>query len=170
MIKKALFFGALIVALWGCKKSEDFVNPVYMCECGELTWGGETYPLLLAEYVTLADSLPLSRRYYLTTDVRLEGEDESHNLNFTLELDSVNHPVFFVPNDTVPNLLEEVNFNDDILPYRTFTTVNGVVEVNGAPLGGTETVSMEMLLKEVVNGDTVGFEIPFTGSFSVTIE
>ena len=42
--------------------------------------------------------------------------------------------------------------------------------ITPALLGGTETVAFEMLLREVVGDDTVGFEIPFSGSFSATID
>lgn len=166
----ALFVVATAMLFFGCAKNEDFVNPVYECECGTITWQGAEYPLLLAEYIQPDDDNFLSRRYFLTADVRLEGEVEPHNLSIQLGTDSVDQVVQFIPDDEVFNFFEEVNDNDQLLPYRTYVCTNGVVNFNPAFLGGRESVSFEMILRETVDGDTVGFDIPFSGSFSVTIE
>ena len=171
VMKKFLLFFSLVLGLAfvGCQKSEDFVNPEFMCECGSLNWNGQEYPLLMAEYVLEGEDLFLSRRYFLTTDIRLEGESKPHNLSFQLGIDSVDQAVLYIPADTVFNLVEEVDQNDELFPYRTYTGTNGIVNVNPAILGGTESVSFQIILRETVNGDTVGFDIPFSGNFTVDI-
>lgn len=160
----------MMLFLAGCAKNEDFVNPEYMCECGTITWQGEEYPLLMAEYTQPDDDNILSRRYFLTADIRLEGETEAHNLNIQLGTDSVDQVVQFIPEDEVFNYFEEVNQNDELLPVRTYTCTNGVVNFSPAFLGGTESVSFEMVLRETVNGQPVGFDISFKGNFSVEIQ
>lgn len=160
----------LMMAFVACKKSEDFVNPVYACECGALTWEGESFPLLDASYILAAEDLPLSRKYYLTSDVRAENETETHSINVSFELDSVDHPIFYVPEDTVAVLIEEINLNNELFPYRQYISTVGVINVNGAIFGGQESVSMDLILKELVNGTPVGFDISFKGNFSVNVE
>jgi hypothetical protein len=171
MKKYLLFFSVItLLAAAGCKKSEEFVNPEFMCECGTLSWNGTEYPLLMAEYVIEGEDLFLSRRYFLTTDIRLEGEEMPHNLSFQLGIDSVDQGILYIPTDSVFNLVEEVDQNDQLFPYRTYTGINGIVNTSPAILGGTESVSFQIILRETVNGDTVGFDIPFSGSFTVNIQ
>ncbi len=160
----------LLIAFTACKKSEEFVNPNFVCECGALTWEGESFELLAAEYILASDTLPLSRKYYLTSDVRAENETETHSINVSFELDSVDHPIFFVPEDTVAVLVEEINLNNELFPYRQYISTVGVINVNGAIFGGRESISMDLILKEVVNGTPVGFDISFQGNFSVNVE
>lgn len=158
------------VIVTACKKTDDYVNPVFMCECGGFTWQGSPYELLMAEYVQLGDDLPLSRRYYATAEIHLEGELAAHNLNYTLDIDTVTQSVFFVAADTIPFIVEEINFNDDLLPYRKYIATDGIISIAPAILGGTETVQFEVTLKEEFNGQLVGFDIPFAGSMAVGIE
>ncbi|WP_306640028.1 hypothetical protein [Sanyastnella coralliicola] len=171
-MKRVLFLGLLtiIIGALGCAKNEEFVNPVYMCECGSVSWQGTAYPLQLAEYVQPDEDNFLSRRYYLTADIRLEGQTQPHTLAITLGTDSVDQVVQFIPADTVFNLVEEIDQNSQLLPYRTYVCTNGVVNFNPAFLGGRESVAFEMILRETIGTDTVGFDIPFSGSFNVTIQ
>lgn len=140
-----------------------------MCNCGSLIWQGETFTLNNAEYVLANDTLPLSRQYYLTADVAAEGEVGTHSLNIYFDLDSVDHPQFFIPEDTVAVYIEEIDENAAI-PFKTYAAVNGIVNVNGALLGGTERVSMDLILQQTTNGVPVGFEISFKGNFSVVVD
>ncbi|NQX92597.1 MAG: hypothetical protein HRT74_10825 [Flavobacteriales bacterium] len=166
--------GFLITALTliifaSCKKSEEFVNPEYMCECGNITWQGEQFPLLAAEYTRVNDSLPLSRRYYLTADVASETETETHSVNIYFDLDSIDQPEFFINLDTVDVYIEEIDLNSD-LPFKTFTATDGIVNVNGAVLGGRETASMDLILRQTVGGAPAGLEFSFKGNFAVFVE
>ena len=165
-----LFFAITAFAFVGCKKSEDFVNPIYDCDCGTVKWNGEDYPLLMAEYVHANPEDIFSRRYYITADLRGEGDTEPHNLSVQIGIDSLGGSVFYIPENEVFNLFEEVNNGDELLPYRTYACTNGVVNVTPAILGGTESVSFQMILKETVDGQFVGFDIPVSGSFKVDIE
>lgn len=169
-MKTVLVVIALSLTIVACKKTPDFVNPVYSCECGSMTWNGDEYQLALAEYINAPDTALLSRRYYATADVQLEDEFDAHNLNFTIEVDTVIKSVFFV--DADPDLIidiEEVNFNDPLLPVRDYQTTGGVVNIAANVLGGPETVSFDLIVKETFDGIPVGFDIPFSGSFTVEI-
>ena len=169
-MKKSAFLlviGAIAI-LFACKKSSEFVNPEYMCECGAVTWQGEQFQLLGAEYVLVNDTLPLSRQYYLTADVASEGVTTDHSLNIYFTLDSVNLGQFFIPQDTLDVIIEEIDEGADI-PFKTYTAVNGVVNANGAVFGGTESVSMDFVLQQTVNGVPVGFESSFRGNFKVNV-
>lgn len=158
----------VVMTIASCKKSDDFVNPVFMCECGSLSWEGEVYPLLMAEYVLL-DSNQFSRKYFLTADVRSEDEVLAHNLNFSLTIDSISGSMLFVPDESLSNMLQVPNLNDNLSPLRNYTGVNGVINVNSQIFSGSESISFDLEMKEIVNGDTVGLVTPFSGSFSLTL-
>lgn len=159
----------VVTTFAACKKSDEYVNPVFMCECGGLSWQGSPYDLLMSEYVQLDDDDLLSRRYYATADVTLEGELAAHNLNYQMDIDTVTQSVFFIAADTIPFIVEEINYNDDLLPYRKFVAVDGIISIAPAILGGTESVAFDVILKEEFNGQLVGFDIPFSGSMAVEI-
>lgn len=170
-MRTAVYFLALVaLAVAGCKKTDPFVNPVYQCNCGTITWDGTTYPLLMSEYVELSDDEPWSRRYYFTADIRTADEVEAHNLNIQIEVDSLITGSLFIPENNVKTLFEEVNENDELLPYRQYTAMQGVVNISPVFLAGDEEGDYQMIVKEVVNGAPVGFDISVAGDFVVTIE
>ena len=144
------------------------MNPEFMCECGAVTWQGEEFQLLGAEYVLINDTLPLSRKYYLTANVASEGVTTDHFLNIYFTLDSVNLGQFSIPEDNIQVVIEEIDESAEI-PFKTFTAVNGVVNANAAILGGTESVSMALGLQQTLNGVPIGFDSSFSGNFKVTV-
>jgi hypothetical protein len=159
----------LVIVFVGCKKSEEFVNPVFMCECGSVNWNGTEYPLLMAEYINYIDTNLLSRRYYVTADVMVEGEIEAHNFNMTIELDTVSQSIFLLPGDDAIVLAEDVNFNDPIQTVRTFQADGGVIEIAPAILGGSESVSFNLSMQQTFDGIPFGVPIPVSGSMVVQI-
>jgi hypothetical protein len=169
-MKCTLTILAFAMVLFACKKSEDFVNPVYSCECGAVTWNGSEYNLLMAEYILPVDSNLLSRRYYATADVTLEGEYDAHNLNFTIEVDTVIEAIFFPDaNPDVRVTLQEVNFNDQLLPLRDFAVESGIIQINANVLGGPETVGFDLIVKETYEGIPVGFPLALSGNMTVQV-
>ena len=100
----------------------------------------------------------------------IERHADGHDLTVMLEFDSINRPAFYLPADGIVHRIEKIDHRSGSTATRRFVCVNGVVAPSPALLGGTETVNFEMLLREVVGDDTVGFEIPFSGSFSATID
>jgi hypothetical protein len=133
-------------------------------------WNNVDYPLLMAEYVRSIPDDMFSRRYYLTADIRVEGETEPHNLNIQIGIDSLMGTSHFIPEFDVFTLFEEINQNDELMPYRVYQANQGFVNVAAAFLGGREEVNYQMILKEVVNGQQVGFDISVAGDFNVEIE
>lgn len=169
-MKYTLVLVALSAILFACKKTPEFVNPVYKCECGAINWNGTEYDLLMAEYIYPVDSNLLSRRYYATADVTLEGEYDAHNLNFTIEVDTVIEAIFFPEaNPDVVITIEEVNFNDQLLPLREYSVESGIIEVQANVLGGPETVGFDFIVKETFEGIPVGFPLALSGSFVVEV-
>ena len=165
---------AAATGLSSCYESPEFINPVYNCECGAITLNGQPFPLKMAEAVVWDSLQPLSRRYHLVADMRDAGQIEAHapahDFTVTLEFDSINRPVFYIPTDGIVHGMQEIDHSDEFFPVRDYVATNAVITPTPAFLGGTETVSFEMLLKEAVNGNPVGFEIPFSGSFVVNID
>ncbi len=168
--KCILLFSILTLVMVSCKKSPEFVNPVYVCECGSMAWQGDVFELLDANYIQPDTANFLSRRYYITAEVNLEGETQAHSVNMMLEVDSVDKESFFVEDD--PDLLaliEEINFNDPLDTLVQYVPIAGGIEINPAILGGTEVVSFDFILKRWQNGTLVGFNVPFSGSFKVQV-
>jgi hypothetical protein len=180
MFRRTLFIGSValtlisVLTLSGCQKNPEFVNPVYACGCGTLNWTDVDYPLLDANYI-VPDSLEeTSRRYYITADVAVEGENAAHSVNVIIEVNDVVESVFYVGDDDedaiVNVLIHEINDNDPILPLRTFVPIDGVVQIVPAILGGTETVTFNLVVRELYDGDLVGFEKSLKGNLSVYID
>ena len=165
---------AAAVGLSSCYESPEFINPEYNCECGAITLNGQSFPLKMAEAVVWDSLQPLSRRYHLVADMRtpelVESHAPAHDFTVTLEFDSINRPVFYIPDDGIVHGMQEINQGDEFFPVRDFIATNAVITPTPAFLGGAESVTFEMLLKEAVNGNLVGFEIPFSGSFVVNID
>lgn len=159
-----------IAVITGCKKSEPYINPVFECSCGAVQWNNRDIQLLMAEYVESEPGNIFSRRYYLTADLRQPGDDEAHNLNIQIGIDSLTGTQLFIPEQEVFTLFEEVNNNDELSPLRTYVATQGFVGVNAAILGGEERVQYQMILKEVVDGQLVGFDLSVSGEFTVRIE
>lgn len=175
MKRFALLLGiATAAGLSSCYTSPEFVNPVYNCECGAVTLNGQELPLKMAEAVVWDSLQPLSRRYHLVADLRTADEvtahAPAHDFTVMLEFDSINRPVFYVPADGIVNGMQEINQGDDLFPVRDFIATNAIIQPAPAFLGGAETVSFEMLIKETVNGNPVGFEMPLNGTFVVNID
>jgi hypothetical protein len=180
MFKRTLLFGGIFSAslsmltLSGCQKNPEFVNPVYACGCGALNWSGVEYPLLDANYILTDELEETSRRYYVTSDVKVEGENGAHSVNVIIEVNDVVESVFYVGDDDEDAILDvvihEINENDPILPLRTYVPVDGVVQIVPAILGGTETASFNLIVRELYDGDLVGFEKSLTGNLSVQID
>jgi hypothetical protein len=162
------------LVLSGCYESDEFVNPVALCECGSINFDGADYPLKMAEGFVFDETNVLSRRYHLVADMRSEAEVKSHapahDFTVFIEIDSINQPVYYLPQDLVPHLMQQIDHSETLNPVADYTCTNGVFTANGAVLGGTESIAFEMLLREVVDGQQVGFEIPFSGSFTSTID
>ena len=175
-MKRIAFLLSLAVAfgLSSCYESPEFINPVYHCECGEITLNGQPFELKMAEAVVWDSLQPLSRRYHLVADMRTEevvtAHAPAHDFTVTLEFNNINQPVFYIPADGIANGMQEINHGDEFFPVRDYVATNAVITPTPALLGGPEAVAFEMVLKEVVNGSVVGFEIPFSGSFVATID
>ena len=124
----------------------------------------------MSEYVLPNDTILVSRKYFITADISQEGETKPHNLNMSFEVDSVTQSPFFVGSDSdLIITIEEVNFNDPILPVRTYEAQEGIFYISPAILGGTETVSFQLNTKELYNGQPVGFNVPISGGMTVEI-
>ena len=147
----SLIFPALTaVLLTACSASEEYMPPVYSCDCGTLVLDGDSLQVLGAEFVYLQqeDSL-FSRRYFVTADAQSPDESEEHGVSLTLDV-----PNFNVAFDTT----------------QTFRITNGVASIMAAPLtGGEETVNIDFLIRREQNGELVGFERTLKGSFKLDI-
>jgi hypothetical protein len=166
---------ALCMTLSACKKTADYVPIPYTCVCGDLSWQGVSYPLLDANYI-LSDSVEWeSRRYYITADVALEGETQTHSINTWIEIPDLDGGGTFQINQAqelneLTAWVDEFNLNDPIDSLRHYVPVQAVVKVTEAPLvGGTETVSFVIILNEYVDGNLVDIPVNYSGGFTVEV-
>ncbi len=177
-MKKTYFFLSLIALSLGfvaCKKTPDYLPLPYACLCGSVTWQGAALSLLDANYILADSTIDESRRYYITADVIVEGEFEAHGLNTTIEIEDIDGGgTFYIDEQDLEfefaALIEEFNVNDPLDSLRQFAPIEGVVQVIAAPIGGgTERISFQMVLNELEDGEFVGNDINFSGSFEVYI-
>ena len=163
---------AVILLLSACSKSEDYVPPVYRCDCGTLVMDGDSLEVLGAEFVYLQqeDSL-FSRRYFVTADARTADETEEHAVSLILDVPNVQLGNLFYPLDGAFTQVDETNFNVAFDTTQTFRITNGVASVLPAPLsGGEESVTIDFLMRREQNGELVGFEQTLKGNFTLDIQ
>lgn len=178
MTAKLTLFGfitaALIVALAGCYKAPEFVNPVYNCDCGTVTFGDSLYNLKMAEAVVPDSLVPLSRSYHLVADLRTADEVDAHvpahDLTFHFSFPVLDDVVYYVLQEEVQHLVQIINQGDDLFPIRNYKATDGSIVINPAYNGGEETVEFNLSIRESVDSILVGLPIEFTGTFTGIIE
>ncbi|MFN0032575.1 MAG: lipoprotein [Flavobacteriales bacterium] len=170
-----LSFAVAVAMLAGCRKTPDYLPVPYACLCGNVTWQGMAINLLDANYILTDSTVAESRRYYITADVIVQGEFDTHGLNTIIEIPDLDGGgTFYLDEEDgefeFAALIEEFNVNDPLDTLRQFAPKEGLVQVIAAPIsGGTETVNFQMVLNELENGVAVGADIIYSGSFSVYI-
>lgn len=178
-MKKSIYFfsGALLVLIFSaCQKTPDYVPVPYACNCGAVNWLTGNIALLDANYILTDSTEEESRRYYITGNALLEGEMGTHGLNTIIEIPDIDGGGnFYIDEEDgefeFAALIEEFNTNDPLDSLREYVPIEGVVQVIAAPIsGGTETVNFQMVLRELEDGELVGADINYSGSFSVYIE
>ncbi len=177
-MKKTKYFLAalaIVCTFSACKKTPDYLPVPYVCLCGAVTWFGTSFNLLDANYVLADSSITESRRYYVTADAQIVGEYDTHGLNTIIQISDIDGGGNFYINegDTInqfASLIEEFNVNDPLDSLRQYVPVEGTVHITAAPIsGGNETVNFQMVLRELDNGNLVGSNINYSGSFIVYI-
>ena len=163
-----------VIAVTGCYKAPDFVNPVYTCDCGSVTFQESDYALKMAE-VVVPDSLePLSRSYHIVADLRSAEEVDAHvaahDLTFHFSFPVLDDVVFYVQQDEIQHLVQVINHGDDLMPVRDFQATEGSIVINPAYSGGEESVEFNLVFRERVDDILVGLPVPFKGSFTGFIE
>lgn len=173
-IQFSLLIVALIGVFAGCYKAPEFINPVYSCECGSVTFGESLYTLKMAEAV-VPDSLePLSRSYHIVADLRTPDEVDAHvpahDLTFHFSFPVLDEVVYYVPQEDIQHLVQVINHGDDLFPIRNYKATDGSIVINPAYNGGEETVEFDLSVRESVDSILVGLPIAFTGTFTGIIE
>ncbi len=158
------------VVLASCTKSEDYVPEPYSCNCGSVTWEGAVHSNMDANYMLLDTVAFFSRRYFVTADI-VDSTSIAKSISMTLDLPSVLEP-FYMVNDTTFDfsaLIYERDDSDSFQEIKTYVPVEGLVQIDPALAGGTETLTFDMIVRELNDGDTIGPALPFSGSFKVSI-
>ncbi|MGB2135167.1 MAG: hypothetical protein ACPHYG_04175 [Flavobacteriales bacterium] len=173
-IQFSLLIVALVGALAGCYKAPEFINPVYSCECGSVTFGDSLYNLKMAEAV-VPDSLePLSRSYHIVADLRTPEEVDAHvpahDLTFHFSFPVLDAVMYDVQQEDIQHIVQVINHGDDLHPIRDYKATAGTININAASNGGEETVNFNLTVRESVDSILVGLPIAFTGTFSGIIE
>jgi hypothetical protein len=172
-----LFVIAVLATLFitACRKTPDYVAVPYDCACGIVTWQGEEYALLGTTYILTDSTNAKSRRYYITADVSLEGEDEAHGLSAWIDVPNIGNGGSFSINaqsgeSDFQAWVDEFNPNDPTDTLRQYIPVNAVVQISAAPVsGGTETVNFQLTLNQLEDGEPVPGDINCSGNFTVAI-
>jgi len=170
-----LILAVVAMGLWSCKKTPDYVPSPYTCKCGSISWQGEDYELLGTSYILTDSTNAESRRYYITSDVSLEGESSTHGLSAWIEIPDIDGGGEFTIDaqsgvQEFQAWVDEFNPNDPTDTLRQYIPVNAVVQVAAAPAaGGTETVSFLFTLNQLEEGAPVPGDINLGGNFTVNI-
>lgn len=163
--------GAVIV---GCYKSDDFINPVYNCNCGTVNYLGSEIPLKMAEIVVPDSTEVLSRSYHIVADLRTAEEVNAHaaahDLTFHFSFPILDDVVYYVQQDDIQHLVQIINHGDETEPIRNYQATDGNIVINPGAAGEEETVEFNLTIRQEVDGDLVGLPIAFSGSFADTIE
>jgi hypothetical protein len=177
MRKNLFFFGVIVSLLFAvsCKKTPDYVAVPFDCACGSVVWQGVDYPLLGTSYILTDSTNSASRRYYLTADVSLDGEEVTHGLSAWIQIPDIGSGGSFTIDaqsgeNEFQAWVDEFNPNDPTDTLRQYVPVNAVVQVGAAaPAGGVETVSFLLTLNQLQDGEPVPGDINCSGSFTVNI-
>lgn len=175
LVRSMFFFCAAALSLLACKKTPDYVPSPYTCQCGSLTWQGEEYDLLGTSYILSDSTNSASRRYYITSDVSLEGESSTHGLSAWIEIPDIDGGGEFTIDaqsgvNEFQAWVDEFNPNDPTDTLRQYVPVNAVVQVAAAPAaGGTETVSFLFTLNQLEEGEPVPGDINLAATFTVNV-
>lgn len=175
IVRFVLFAFLAMASILSCKKTPDYVPSPYACQCGSLTWQGEEYNLLGTTYILTDSTNAKSRRYHITADVSLEGEEATHGLSAWFSVNDIgNGGEFSIDAQTGVNQfqawVDEFNPNDPTDTLRQYIPVNAVIQVGAAPVsGGTENVSFLLTLNQLEDGEPVPGDINCSGTFTVTI-
>ena len=170
----SLFIASFVGVLAGCYKAPEFINPVYSCECGTVTFDENLYPLKMAEAV-VPDSLePMSRSYHIVADLRTPDEVDAHvaahDLTFHFSFPILDDLVYYVQQEDVQHLVQVINHGDDLFPIRNYKATDGSIIITPAYNGGEETVEFDLSIRESVDSILVGLPIAFTGTFTGIID
>jgi hypothetical protein len=164
-----LFLGS--IAIVSCKKTPEYVAQPYKCECGNLTWQGEEYPLLGTTYILTDSTNAKSRRYHITADVLPEDEVGPHGLSLWIELDDIgNGGSFTFDGGAFSAQVDEYNPNDPTDTLRIYEPISGSVQVGAAPItGGSESVSFQLTLNQRIDDQLFPGNSSCSGNFVVGI-
>jgi hypothetical protein len=158
----------------GCYKTPDFINPVYNCDCGTVTFNGTDYALKMAEIV-VPDSLePLSRSYHIVADLRtaeaIEAHAPAHDLTFQFSFDVLDDVAYYLQQEDVDHLVQVIDQGDELFPVRDYKSADGSIVISPAYSGGPEEVTFNLTLREWVDSTFVGTPLGFAGSFTGNID
>ena len=163
----------ILTLVTSCYDAPEFLNPVYNCDCGEVNFRDQTFSLKMAEAVIPDSTEQNARTYHMVAEMRSEAEvsahAEGHDLTFYLDFEALDDGVFFIPQDSVIHLIQEINHSDEQFPVRDYIGTTGTIEIDINGSTGEETVNFTIDLLERVDGDLVGFPIPFSGVFTAGI-
>jgi hypothetical protein len=165
---------ALLTLVTGCYQAPEIINPAYDCACGTIEFNGDAFPLKMAEAIIPDSTNQLSRTYHIVADLRsqeeIDAHVEAHDLTFYMAFESLDDVVYYIQQDSVTHLIQEINHGDDQFPVRDYICTTGSIVIDPAYAGGPETVTFDVEVREQVNGGLVGFPIPCSGSFTATID
>ncbi len=169
------FVAVTIIGLFaGCYKAPEFVNPVYSCDCGTITFSETLYTLKMAEAL-VPDSLePMSRSYHIVADLRTQDEVDAHipahDLTFHFSFPTLDGEVYYIEQQPVQHLVQVINQGDNLFPIRNYKATEGSIDISAADNGGEETVEFNLIVRESVDSILVGSPITFKGTFTDIIE
>jgi hypothetical protein len=158
---------AIIAILGACKKTEEYPNNAYQCLCGSMNWQGQNIELMDANYIQIWPDSLFSRRYYATADLRNHPLELANSVNVTIEIEDITDGPFFPELGEAYVLVELVDLSAEN-SVREFAPVEGVVSVQPGLPGISEKVSYSFSLKEIINGELVGFPISISGDMSIS--
>lgn len=154
---------AVIVTLSACKKTEEPLDNSYKCFCGSVNWLNESIELTDISYIQLWPDSLFSRQYYATAEMRDSRFEIAHSLNMQFTFNNITWGPFFVEQDSMAVIIEEVNYAPGANDVRQFVPIEGIANVSAGIGGSNERVSFNFTVKELINGNLVGFPLTISG-------
>lgn len=150
-----------------CQKTPEYIQVPYQCLCGSIGWQGVSHEVLGAEYILNPDSE--SRKYFVTSEISNELQQEVRHMNFELEIDDILITDYNIEETPLIMSIKEVDYNTAII-RKEYQATTGTVTLSPAIFGGPERVNFSLVVRQLVGGELFGPEIPFSGNFNLTVE
>lgn len=165
------FFIVLFLSVLSCKKTPEYVQEPYLCNCGNLSWAGASYPMLGVHQASADTLRPDYRRYHFSSDVRIEGEEKTHSISGWFVVENIAGGGQFITDLGAQQFsceIDEYNLNGVPDTLKRFIPISGSLNISKAQAPGlSEGVTFQLTLGQIVDSTLSTGSISCSGDFSL---